>query len=175
MKDRAGYEAMSLYLSKQFELRGLNDARAKLALIACSEWDRLEVEWPPVTTLKPEASVDELEVALQLREGERGEAHEIFAQRWVGWRDVDLRSQVGVDLTAEPTPIGKLDHTPLTSREVCRLRAHTGLTPEDFGALLGVSRQRVYVWESEGTSTARSTASALLRLYWTTYKRLGKG
>lgn len=172
IKERAVYEAMSAHLGDLLVRRGTGDARTRLALLACGDWERLETLWPHVGTLAPQELLDEVEIALQLRTGERSEAHDRLAQHWEGWHSVDARSQTGVDLTAEPTPIGKLNTWPLTYMEVRQLRAHTELTPEAFGRLLGVSRQRVYVWEEEGTGSAHPTVSALLRLYLVTLKRV---
>jgi DNA-binding transcriptional regulator YiaG len=175
IKDHAAYEAMTDYWVAAIERRGVHDVRAKIALLVCCYWEHLEQEWTPLATLTPQDAVDQIELALELRTGERTQLHDKIVAHWPSdWSAIDLRSQDGIDLTAEPTPIGKLDSTPVSSREVCHLRAYCGLTPEAFGALLGVSRQRVYVWESEGTSSAHPTVSALLRLYLATFERVRK-
>lgn len=64
-------------------------------------------------------------------------------------------------MQGEIVPFEHLDSSPLQGAQVLHLREALGLSPARFGELLGCSRQRVYVWEREGTAKAHPTASSL--------------
>lgn len=79
---------------------------------------------------------------------------------------VDAKPVRGADILVPALiPFAQLDSTPVSAADVSRLRATLGLTTTQFGTLLGSSRQRVYVWETEGTASAHGSISALIRLY----------
>jgi DNA-binding transcriptional regulator YiaG len=65
-------------------------------------------------------------------------------------------------------PISKLDNTPLSATDVRRFRDILGCTTTQFAKLFGCSRQRVYDWETQGTSKAHPAVTMLMRLYYAT-------
>lgn len=69
------------------------------------------------------------------------------------------------DLLPALIPFGQLDSAPVEAHQVRALRTYLGLSMTRFGELLGSSRQRVAVWEEQGTQTAHPPVNALIRLY----------
>lgn len=165
-------EQMSEHYYALCETRGHDDARTKLALKTCWIWgDIEELATRLLRGCTPQQLLDEVEVALELREGAARDEHKALAELFEDWRDVSPRRLDKTYLYCRPTAWHNLVVRPALSHdEVRALRMHLGLSPEAFGAQLGVSRQRVYAWEShvdgQGTNAAHPTVTALLRLFW---------
>lgn len=167
MEEQLNKDTVLDYYAKQVELRGSRDARVKISLFVGAYWPEYSALLPPDhTSWSVEQLLDDTEVALGLRAGPPFEHHAEVRVMLEGWKSIIAHPVDGTTLQSRPTQLGELDLRPLSGYEVQQLRAHTKLSPERFGALLGVSRQRVYAWEGEGTQAAQPYLSALLRLYW---------
>lgn len=159
-------------LDELFAVRGYHDARTKIAFCVCLSWWRLEACAPALLELPtPQLLLDEVEVACGLRSGESRTWHPAVAEAIGDWKHTNPVDMKGTGLLSREVrwdELGKL--APLTHDEVKALRYRLGLSPEAFGAYLGVSRQRVYAWEDHltrlGTHAAHPTVTRLLRLFW---------
>lgn len=164
--EETGYGQVSDYFHTMVSARGSRDARVKISLLIAAMWDGYAQRVPGHGAWSVEELLDDAEVALGLRRGPLRDHHDALKAYLEPWSSVQAYHDSGTQLQPRETTLGQLDLRHLTAEEVRELRAHTGLTPERFGELLGVSRQRVYVWEESGTRAAQPYLSALLRLYW---------
>lgn len=166
MDEQLGYEGLWAYYEAALTSRSLRDVRVKIAFEIMVRWERYHELVPTAYTGHADQLVDDAEVALGMRRGDPQPYHAALAELLSAWRSVEPHNNAGTLLLSREVYLRHLDLRPMSVQEVRKLRAHTGLTPEKFGELFGVSRQRVYAWEQEGTRAAQPYLSALLRLYW---------
>lgn len=166
MEEQLGVEGLWAYYGVAIDQRGLRDVRLKLVFGIIGTWEQYRLLVPTADTMHADQILDDAEVAFGMRRGDAQPHHPALVEQLGVWRRIEPYIYDGTLLLSREVRLHDLDLRPLGPLEVRKLRAHTGLTPERFGELFGVSRQRVYAWEQEGTQAAQPYLSALLRLYW---------